>query len=68
VHNVFCMNNTTNEHKIWEALDIAIERLEDDFYDTQTETWSEYGVEYAHARLRFVQEELRKKFKINLQN
>lgn len=60
------MNTKTKNDEILEALDIAIERLEDDFYDTQTETWDDYGAEYAHARLRFVQDELKNKFKKNL--
>ena len=45
---------------ILDALDIATERLEDDFYDTEKETWGSYGVQYAHARLRFAFVELEK--------
>jgi len=38
---------------ILEALDIATERLEDEFYNTEKETWGNYSVQYAHARLRW---------------
>lgn len=57
---VLGQSKQTKLAEIMQALDIATERLEDDFYDTGSETWSEYGIEYAHARLRFAFVELEK--------
>lgn len=47
--------------EILTALDLGIERLEDDFYDTQAETWIEHGARYAHERFLWAFRELEKK-------
>ena len=46
---------------ILEALDLGIERLENDFYETGAEAWQDYGVQYAHERLLWAYRELEKR-------